>query len=81
MITDRPPQQLPQAEPDEITGNGQLNHPGIRSQGPAHRWHGGQIEVGGDGPESHEQAQDAKDIPTSGHCRDDLGIRLHLFFF
>jgi hypothetical protein len=47
-------------------------HACVRAERPAHRWHGGQVEVGGDGREAHQRAQDSEHAPA---VADRLGAR------
>jgi hypothetical protein len=71
-VADWAPEQLVQAEADEIARDGPLHHACVRAERPAHRWHGGQVEVGGDGRKTHQRAQDSEHAPAVG---DRLGAR------
>src|SRR5271166_457294 len=73
-IADRPPQELTQAEANQVAGDGPLHRASVGVEGAAHGWHCGQIEVGRDRPEAHQEAEDAKHPPAlADHRGADLG--------
>ena len=56
-VTKRTPQQLPQAEADEVAGDRQLHLPVRGLEGLGHQRQGRQVHVSGDVAESHERAE------------------------
>jgi hypothetical protein len=68
-VADRPPQKLPQTEPDQVAGNGPFDHTGICAKVVAHQWHRRQIKIGRNRRKPHQQAEDCEHAPTWGDRR------------
>jgi len=73
-VADWAPEQLAQAEADEIPRDGPFHRAPIRAERPAHSRHGRQVEVGRDGSEAHQRAQKSEHAPA---VADRLGARRH----
>ena len=67
-VAQRPPEELPQAEPDQEGGEGELDARRRHREDPAQLRHRRQVHVGRDGPEGHQDAQhhDEAELRTAG---------------
>ena len=63
-VANRPPQQLPEAEADQVTGDGEVDRARIRPQRHRHRRQRRQVEIGRDRGEGQQRAQHRKHAPA-----------------
>jgi hypothetical protein len=73
-VSDRPPDELTQAETDQETRNGPFHRARPGLQGARHGGHRRKIEVGRKRGESHERAKDGNDAQPGGPRAEQRSI-------